>query len=114
MDLSVSQKPPKRLPNFGRRPDPDDNFGVPPPSRKDAIKQCERIKAKIQGASKQTWDRSFTFLEDIDTKVGEIADRIKSSGVTPNQKKALDGWERGIDKCVGKDKPAPADDDESD
>jgi len=110
----MAKKPPRRVTFWGRKKDPDEDFNKPPPSKADALKQCARIKKKIQDAPKKVWDKAFKFFEDIDQKASEIADSIKSNGsVSEGQKKALDGWERGVDKWIANNKPAePAEGDE--
>lgn len=109
----MAKKPPRRLPNFGRRKDPDEDFNVEPPNKRQALLQCERIQKKIQDAPKSVWQKAFNFFEDIDQKAAEIAESIKSAGrCTEGQKKALDAWERGVDKWIANHKPAARDEDD--
>ena len=73
-------------------------------SVKKANEQCDRIVETIDELDEEVFNKASDFFEDVRTNVVDVQETIcKRELVTENQQRALDNWERGVNKWVHND-----------
>lgn len=73
-------------------------------SVKSASEQCDRIVETIDELDDGTLDMAAEFFEDVRDKVVDVQETIcKFDRVTDKQQKALNNWEKGVNKWVHDD-----------
>ncbi len=102
--MAKDRKPRGRPPAVrGRAADPDSGWNAKESAGdwREAAEHAGKIWKKIEDADGDTWDRAFSFFEDVQQKVLEVQETIqKSQSVSDNQLRALTNWEEGVDKWL--------------
>jgi hypothetical protein len=80
-----------------------------------ALEQCQRIIDKLDGLSGATQERGATFFESVRGSVEGVTQTItQQRRCSAAQRKALRGWEKGVDRWVENDDDNDGDSGEDD
>lgn len=94
----------KKKPRITRPPDPDADWNEPDPDPDEALRIADAILTDLKEAPAEKWDVAFEYFSRVKQSVSSVAETVRhTKTVTKNQLEALRGWQRGINKWLGKE-----------